>query len=119
MCIRDRYMGKNNKRSKRKMVCVPKLRKTICPRCNKHRPHKVSQYKKGKESTLSQGRRRYDNKQRGYGGQKKPVFKKKAKTTKKVTLRLECNVCKYKRHVLLGRCKTFVLGEQKKVESKY
>ena len=32
----------------------------------------------------------------GYGGQTKPVFHKKAKTTKKVVLRLECTVCKYK-----------------------
>jgi len=34
--------------------------------------------------------------QSGYGGQTKPVFHKKAKTTKKVVLRLECTVCKYK-----------------------
>ena len=45
---------------------------------------------------MAQGRRRYDNKQKGFGGQKKPVFKKKAKTTKKVVLRLECSECKKK-----------------------
>ena len=33
------------------------------------------------------GRRRYDAKQSGYGGQTKPIFRKKAKTTKKITLR--------------------------------
>ena len=33
------------------------------------------------------GKRRYDAKQEGYGGQKKPIFRKKAKTTKKITLR--------------------------------
>ena len=40
------------------------------------------------------GKRRYDRKQAGYGGQTKPVFHKKAKTTKKIVLRLQCQVCK-------------------------
>jgi len=48
----------------------------------------VTQYKKGKDSIFAQGKRRYDRKQSGYGGQTKPVFHKKAKTTKKVVLRL-------------------------------
>ena len=41
---------------------------------------KVSDY-------LNSGRRRYDAKQSGYGGQTKPIFRKKAKTTKKIALR--------------------------------
>jgi hypothetical protein len=40
------------------------------------------------------GKRRYDRKQSGYGGQTKPVFHKKAKTTKKIVLRLQCQSCK-------------------------
>ena len=44
------------------------------------------------------------------GGQTKPVFHKKAKTTKKVVLRLECNVCKTKAQLALKRCKHFELG---------
>ena len=40
------------------------------------------------------GKRRYDRKQSGYGGQTKPVFHKKAKTTKKIVLRLQCQICK-------------------------
>ena len=80
------------------MVQVPKTRRTYCPwGCNTHTKHKVSQYKKGKESFFVQGRRRYDNKQKGFGGQTKPVFKKKAKITKKITLKLECSKCKKKR----------------------
>ena len=43
---------------------------------------------------LAAGKRRYDRKQSGYGGQTKPVFHKKAKTTKKIVLRLQCNTCK-------------------------
>jgi ribosomal protein L44E len=61
-------------------------------------------------SLFAQGKRRYDRKQSGYGGQTKPVFHKKAKTTKKVVLRLECTVCKTKAQLSLKRCKHFELG---------
>ncbi|KAG6379748.1 ribosomal protein L44-domain-containing protein [Boletus reticuloceps] len=84
--------------------------------CKKHTPHKVTQYKKGKDSLFAQGKRRYDRKQSGYGGQTKPVFHKKAKTTKKVVLRLECTVCKYKMQLSLKRCKHFELGGEKKTK---
>jgi ribosomal protein L44E len=43
-------------------------------------------------------------------GQTKPVFHKKAKTTKKIVLRLECNVCKQKSQLPIKRCKHFELG---------
>jgi hypothetical protein len=39
----------------------------------------VTQYKKGKDSLFAQGKRRYDRKQSGYGGQTKPVFHKKVR----------------------------------------
>ena len=61
-------------------------------------------------SLFAQGKRRYDRKQSGYGGQTKPVFHKKAKTTKKVVLRLECTSCKTKAQLALKRCKHFELG---------
>ncbi|GAA5824137.1 hypothetical protein JCM3770_001405, partial [Rhodotorula araucariae] len=98
------------------MVNVPKTRRTYCKgkQCRKHTPHKVTQYKTGKASLFAQGKRRYDRKQSGYGGQTKPVFHKKAKTTKKVVLRLECTVCKYKMQMALKRCKHFELGGDKK-----
>ncbi|KAJ1302210.1 hypothetical protein OPQ81_001034 [Rhizoctonia solani] len=101
-----------------KMVNIPKTRRTFCKgkTCKKHTPHKVTQYKKGKDSTSAQGKRRYDRKQSGYGGQTKPVFHKKAKTTKKVVLRLECTVCKYKMQLALKRCKHFELGGDKKTK---
>ncbi|KAK4402224.1 60S ribosomal protein L44 [Sesamum angolense] len=58
------------------MVNVPKTKKTYCKskECKKHTLHKVTQYKKGKDSLAAQGKRRYDRKQSGYGGQTKPVF---------------------------------------------
>ncbi|KAJ3482804.1 hypothetical protein NLI96_g6742 [Meripilus lineatus] len=101
-----------------KMVNIPKTRRTYCKgkQCRKHTPHKVTQYKKGKDSLAAQGKRRYDRKQSGYGGQTKPVFHKKAKTTKKVVLRLECTSCKYKMQLALKRCKHFELGGEKKTK---
>merc|ERR1711924_479967 len=48
----------------------------------------------------------------GYGGQTKPVFHKKAKTTKKIVLRLECVECKYKSHYGLKRSKHFELVDK-------
>ena len=63
-----------------------------------------------KASLYAQGKRRYDRKQSGYGGQTKPVFHKKAKTTKKIVLRLECTACKAKKQLSLKRCKHFELG---------
>ena len=97
------------------MVKMTKTRNTYCQKCNKHQKHKVSAYKKGRESTEAQGRRRYDAKQRGFGGQKKPVFKKKAKVTKKITLKLECSTCKRKRFICQGRAKSFKFEDKKKI----
>ena len=118
-------------------VNIPKTRNTFCKgvKCRKHTPHKVTQYKAGKASLFAQGKRRYDRKQSGYGGQTKPVFHKKAKTTKKVVLRLECTgmqlkkirlvqvkltiiyeACKYKMQIALKRCKHFELGGDKKTK---
>lgn len=72
---------------------VPKIMRTYCPKCKTHREFAVSIYKKGKDRSLAEGARRYEKKQRGYGGQKKPVQRKKAKTTKKQVLKLKCKVC--------------------------
>merc|ERR1711900_33752 len=96
------------------MVNVPKARKTFCKKCKKHTGHKVTQYKTGKASVVAQGKRRYDAKQRGFGGQTKPIFRKKAKTTKKITLKLECTKCKAKHMQPIKRTKHFELGDQQK-----
>merc|ERR1712241_952172 len=91
-----------------KMVNIPKNRRTFCPgeKCNKH--------KKSQESKCAQGRRRYDRKQQGFGGQSKPILRKKAKTTKKNVLRMECLECKRRIQVALKRAKHFELGGDKK-----
>ncbi|XP_073101478.1 large ribosomal subunit protein eL42 [Elaeis guineensis] len=97
-------------------VNVPKTKKTYCKNkaCRKHTLHKVTQYKKGKDSLSAQGKRRYDRKQSGYGGQTKPVFHKKAKTTKKIVLKLQCQSCKHYSQHPIKRCKHFEIGGDKK-----
>ncbi|XP_021484429.1 large ribosomal subunit protein eL42-like [Meriones unguiculatus] len=85
------------------MVNVPKTHWTICKKCDK--PHKVTQYIKGKDSLHAQGKRCYDRKQSGYGGQTTPIFCEKAKTTKKIVQRLECVKpnCRSKRMLSIKR----------------
>uniref|UniRef100_K3XBG7 60S ribosomal protein L44 n=1 Tax=Globisporangium ultimum (strain ATCC 200006 / CBS 805.95 / DAOM BR144) TaxID=431595 RepID=K3XBG7_GLOUD len=98
------------------MVNMPKERRTFCKgkKCGKHTVHKITQYKAGKASKFAQGTRRYKEKQKGFGGQTKPIFHKKAKTTKKITLRMECKECKTKKQLPIKRTKHFELGEKKK-----
>ncbi|XP_059139268.1 uncharacterized protein LOC131927574 [Physella acuta] len=88
------------------MVNIPKQRRTFCKskKCKKHTIQKVTQYKAGKASLYAQGKRRYDRKQSGYGGQSKPNLKKKAKTTRKIVLRMECTECKYRKQLPIKRC---------------
>ena len=86
---------------------IPKTKRAYCKgkECKKHTMHKVTQYKTGKASLYAQGKRRYDRKQSGFGGQTKPVFHKKAKTTKKIPLRLTCTNCKTVRLKPIKRAK--------------
>ncbi|MEM1515261.1 MAG: 50S ribosomal protein L44e [Candidatus Bathyarchaeia archaeon] len=72
---------------------VPKEIKTYCPRCNKSTVHTVSLYKDGKRRTLAKGERAHERERRGYGGQKYPLLRRKAKTTKKQSLKLKCKEC--------------------------
>merc|ERR1712241_1254045 len=50
----------------------------------------------------------------GFGGLSKPILRKKAKTTKKLVLKLECTVCKWKNQAPIKRTKHFELGGEKK-----
>ncbi|MCJ7691434.1 MAG: 50S ribosomal protein L44e [Clostridiaceae bacterium] len=74
---------------------VPKEITTFCPKCKNHQAHTVSLYKAGKRRALAIGERRHARAKKGYGGQKYPLQKKFAKTTKKQVLRLKCKVCSY------------------------
>ncbi|XP_045847298.1 60S ribosomal protein L36a-like [Meles meles] len=95
-------------------VNVPK--RTFCKKYGKHQPHKMTRYKIGKDSLYAQAKQHYDRKQSGYDGQTKPIFQKKAKTTKKIVLRLECVECncRSKRMLAIKGCKHFELGGDKR-----
>ncbi|XP_012864019.1 60S ribosomal protein L36a-like [Echinops telfairi] len=99
------------------MANVSQAQRTFC--CGKHQRHKVTQYKKVKDSLYTQGKRRYGGKQSGYGGQTKPIFRKKAKPTK-IMLRLECVEpnCRSKRMLAIKRCKHPELGGEKRKRAK-
>jgi len=90
---------------------VPKKIKTYCPRCNTHTEHTVTIYKHGKRRALAEGERRYRRKQKGYGSKRKPEQKELAKVNKRVTLRIACSKCGYKRHILNQRLKKVELVE--------
>jgi large subunit ribosomal protein L44e len=98
------------------MVNIPKVRNTHCRRCCSHQKHRVSQYKMGTRNPLRQGERRYARKQRGFGGQTRPILRRKAKVTKKLVLKLECSVCKQLRTITLKRAKYVVFGGEKKTK---
>ncbi|GJY79720.1 putative reverse transcriptase domain-containing protein [Tanacetum coccineum] len=71
--------------------------------CGKHTLHKVTQYKKGKDSLAAQGKRRYDRSSLDM-----------AKTTKKIVLRLQCQGCKHVSQHAIKRCKPFeIVGDKK------
>jgi large subunit ribosomal protein L44e len=98
------------------MVHIPKTIRTYCAAKKKHTVHKVSQYKKGKDSLTAQGKRRYDMKQKGFGGQTKPIFRKKAKNTKKIVLKLECTETKARSFKAIKRCRTLIFGKKEKTK---
>eukprot|EP01126_Amoeba_proteus_P039779 TRINITY_DN4213_c0_g1_i1.p1 TRINITY_DN4213_c0_g1~~TRINITY_DN4213_c0_g1_i1.p1 ORF type:complete len:124 (-),score=23.88 TRINITY_DN4213_c0_g1_i1:492-812(-) len=97
------------------MVNVPKEKNTFCVgKCKKHTAHKINVYKAGARRDVALGQRRYVRKQAGYGGQTRPIFHKKAKVTKKTTLRIECTKCGAKQFKALKRAKKFECGAEKK-----
>jgi large subunit ribosomal protein L44e len=91
-------------------VNVPKEVTTYCPKCKAHQAHAVSLYKAGKRRALAKGERHHKREKEGYGGQKYPLQKEFAKTTKKQTLRLKCKVCGYMRHKDGIRLRKLVIG---------
>ena len=79
---------------------MPKNKRVYCPKCQKHTPHKVSIYKKGKDRIMAHGKRRYNRKKAGYGSQPKPIQHNQAKVNKKTTPLYKCAECG---HVQVGK----------------
>ncbi|XP_032959807.1 60S ribosomal protein L36a-like [Rhinolophus ferrumequinum] len=71
------------------MVTIPITCQTSCKKCGTHQPHKVTQYKKGRNCLCAQGKQHHGGKQRGCGGQTKPIFQKEAQTLEEMVLRPE------------------------------
>ncbi|XP_065802198.1 large ribosomal subunit protein eL42-like [Muntiacus reevesi] len=94
-------------------VNVPKTHQTFCKNCGKLQPHKGTQDRKGKDSPPAWGEWHHAREQSDDGGQTRPIFRQKAKTTKKIVLQLECIKPNYKR-ILAKRYKHFELGGDKK-----
>lgn len=76
------------------MKIKSELRK-YCPRCKTHTTHAVSVYKKGKDRSMAEGKRRMDRKTSGYGSFPKAIQKRFAKTTKKTVLKYKCKECNH------------------------
>ncbi|KON29781.1 50S ribosomal protein L44 [miscellaneous Crenarchaeota group-15 archaeon DG-45] len=74
---------------------APRTMRTYCPRCNSHTEFSVSIYKAGKRKGAKLGERRQEERKKGYGGQKFPLQHNQAKTTRKMTLKLQCRKCGY------------------------
>ncbi len=89
----------------------PRIINRYCPNCRGHKKHTVSIYKKGKESVLSQGKRRFEKKKKGYGSFPKEIFHKNAKVNKRTLPILECSECGKKWYAKSYRVKKFELIE--------
>nr|BAS01430.1 ribosomal protein L44 [Lotharella vacuolata] len=99
------------------MVVLPNTKYSYCKKCKIHTKKRIYEYKSGKATLKVQGKRRYDRKQRGFGGQTKPIFRKKAKTTKKITIKLLCDKCETYSVCNLGRIKKIEIeSKQNKLE---
>ncbi len=83
-------------------VKIPALIKTHCPFCKKHTQHKVKEFKIVKaRGSLTWGERKFIRKTKGYTS-KLGGTPKKVKQSRKMTMMLECSVCK-KRHPFVLR----------------
>jgi large subunit ribosomal protein L44e len=90
---------------------LPRKIKTYCPKCKKHTMHTVDRMKKKKASELKQGQRRFRRVTSGYRGFPRPKPEGREKATRRIGLKLTCEVCK-KSHQPPGlRAKKFEIGE--------
>merc|ERR1711971_1253561 len=103
-------MGNINKNT---MVKHPNKQNSNCVKCKTYTTHGVSIYKAKKASPMAQGQRKYDILNKGYGGKKRQQLKKKAKKTKKITLKMTCSGCKRIKIQVIGRAKRIALVNMK------
>ena len=75
---------------------LPNAIKTHCPYCNAHKEHTVRLMRKGKERSMSRGRRKYESVKTGYGGSPRTPKKEVYKVGKRTIAILTCKTCEKK-----------------------
>jgi large subunit ribosomal protein L44e len=83
----------------------PEAIKTYCPTCKKHTDHEVRLQRKGKERSMSRGRRKFEEVKRGYGSIPRTPKKQVYKVGKRPVFVLKCKVCN-KRHLRAHKART-------------
>ncbi len=81
---------------------LPSAIKTYCPYCNAHKEHTVRLARKGKERSMSRGRRKYEAVKAGYGGSPRTPKKEVYKVGKRTIAVLTCKTCGKKHQKVYG-----------------
>ena len=89
----------------------PRSLKRYCPYCKKHTVHEVEKIKKKRASELKQGQRRFRRVMKGYRGFPRPKPEGREKTSKRVSLKYTCGVCKKAHQPPSKRAKSLDIGE--------
>ena len=89
----------------------PRKIKRYCPKCKKHTVHAIEKIKKRKASELKQGQRRFRRVMRGYGGFPRPKPEGREKTSRRLSLKYTCDICKKSHQPPSIRSKKFEIGE--------
>ncbi len=72
---------------------LPKILNTYCPHCGKHGGHDVSLGKKGKQSSMREGQRKFEQVKKGYKGSPRTPKKQVYKIGKRTVAVLKCKSC--------------------------
>lgn len=89
----------------------PRKIKRYCPKCKKHTVHAIEKIKKRKASELKQGQRRFRRVMSGYRGFPRPKPEGREKTSRRLSLKFTCDVCKKSHQPPSIRAKKFEIGE--------
>ncbi len=81
---------------------LPDVIRTYCPFCKAHNEHEISLMRKGKEKMLSRGRRKYEDKKKGYGSSPRTPKKQVYKIGKRVVTVMKCKKCGKKHQKVFG-----------------
>jgi large subunit ribosomal protein L44e len=89
----------------------PRKIKTYCPSCKKHTLHNIEKVKKRKASELKQGQRRFRRVMAGYRGFPRPKPEGREKTSRRISMKVTCSICKKSFQPPTQRAKKFEIGE--------